>query len=392
MFNFSHSIVKIIKANLPGSKQRKLSIASCWKATQCQFLTSGNIVSYQLSIVICVALLTACNTQPQNSQTEIETQVTVRELKPSSINKLIGTTATALANNAVELNSEMTGYYTLHTNPRTGKPFKLGDAVSKGQVIISFENKEYENSTAIESRKLSLEIAEVEQIKQKGLGELGGVTLTELRNTDVRVTNARYDLENANINLGKMKVIAPFDGVIVSLPHYTANTRVNQNSPMVGIMDYSNLFMEINLPESALEFVKPNQPVQITHYTLPYDTLDAVVSELSPAISIETRTFKGKIVINNKQLLIRPGMSVKADIIVDQATEAIIIPKDVIISNRNRKFVYVVDRNTAYMRNIRTGLEDEENVQVIEGLNENENLVIRGHETLRDNSRVKVLR
>ena len=51
-----------------------------------------------------------------------------------------------------------------------------------------------------------------------------------------------------------------------------------------------------------------------------------------------------------------------------------------------------MEKNTAILRDIRTGLEDEDNIQVIEGLRENENLIIRGHETLRENSKVKVLK
>ena len=383
MLNFSHLVEKFFRGNS--------SIASLQKATHLLGQRKLSIVNCQLSIVLCIGLV-ACNTQPQSNQSEIETPVSVKELKNGSINRLINSTGTALATYAVELNSEMTGTYKLHANPRTGKPFKLGDTVKKGQLIISFENKEYENSTALESRKLSLEIAEQEQVKQKELYDKGGVTLSEMRNTDVRVANARYDLDNANINLEKMNIVAPFDGVIVSLPHYTVDTRVNQGSAMVGIMDYVNLYMEINLPESAIEYVKPNQLVQITHYTLPDDTLQASISELSPAISTETRTFKGKVLINNKDMKLRPGMFVKADIIVDQADEAIIIPKDVIVSNRNRKYVFVIERNTAIMRIIKTALENEENIQVTEGLSENENLVIRGHETLRDNSRVKILK
>ena len=373
MFNICHSIVKVIKVN--------------WLRP----ILDSSVVKYQLAIALCV-FLAGCNSQPQSSQNEIETPVSVKELKLSSINKLINTTGTALATYSIDLNSEMTGDYKLQTNSRTGKLFKLGDAVKKGQVIVKFENKEYENSIAIESRKLSLDIAEQEQIKQKELYEKGGVTLSQWRNTEVSYTNARYNLENAEISLDKMNVIAPFDGVIVSLPHYTIDGRINQGSPMVSIMDYSRLYMDINLPESAIEYVKANQPVQITHYTLPGDTLDAIISELSPAISIETRTFRGKVLIDNKDLKIRPGMSVKADIVVDQAENAIVIPKDVIISNRNRKYVYVVERNTAVMRTIKTGLEDETNIQIVEGLSENENLVIRGHETLRDNSRVKILK
>jgi RND family efflux transporter MFP subunit len=316
----------------------------------------------------------------------------VQELKKGSISKLINTTGTAQSTYGAELNSETSGMYKLQNNPRTGKPFKLGDAVKKGQLIIRLENKEYENGIALESKKLSLEIAEQEQSKQKALYEKGGVTLSEMRNTEVRVTNARYDLENATINLEKMNIKAPFDGVIVSLPHYTIDSRVEQGSPMVGTMDYTRMYMDINLPESTIEYIKATQPVHITHYTLPNDTLYGVISELSPAISIETRTFKGKILIDNTALKLRPGMFVKADVVVDKADSVIIIPKDIILSARNRKFVYIVEKNTAIVRNIQTGLEDEDNIQVTEGLNENDNLIIRGYETLRENSRVKVLK
>ncbi|WP_298651225.1 efflux RND transporter periplasmic adaptor subunit [uncultured Proteiniphilum sp.] len=340
---------------------------------------------------VMVALLTACGNQPQGGQSDIETPVSVQELKKGSISKLVNTTGTALATYSVELNAEMSGFYGLQTNPSTGKPYKLGDAVKKDQLIIRLEDKEYENGIALESRKLSLEIAEQEQNKQTALYEKGGVTLSEMRNTEVRVTNARYDLENATLNLEKMSVRAPFDGIIVSLPHYTPQSRVTQGSPMVGLMAYNRMYMDINLPESAIEYVKSNQPVYITHYTLP-DTLRGEISELSPAISTETRTFKGKILINNNQLKLRPGMFVKADIVVDQADSAIIIPKDVVLSRRNRKYVYIVERNTAIVRDIQTGLEDEDNLEVTEGLRENDNLIIRGYETLRENSRVKVLK
>lgn len=345
-----------------------------------------------LSLTIVATLLIACGNQSQSSQSEIETPVSVQELKKSSISKMINTTGTALATYSIVLNAEMSGYYNLQNNPTTGKSYKLGDVVKKEELIIHLEDKEYENGIALESKKLSLEIAEQEQSKQKALYEKGGVTLSEMRNTEVRVTNARYDLENATLSLEKMKVKAPFDGVIVSLPHYTPQSRVSQGSEMVGLMAYSRMYMEINLPESTIQYVQSNQPVHITHYTLSQDTLNGVISELSPAISTETRTFRGKIQIDNSQLKLRPGMFVKADIVVDRADSAIVIPKEVVISRRNRKYVYVVEKSTAILREIQTGLEDEDNIEVTRGLNENDNLIIRGYETLRENSRVKVLK
>ena len=94
--------------------------------------------------------------------------------------------------------------------------------------------------------------------------------------------------------------------------------------------------------------------------------------------------------IQNNDLKLRPGMFVKADIVVDRADSAIIIPKDVVQSTRRRKLVFIVDKNTAILRNIKTGMEDENNIEVLEGLRENDNLVTKGFETLKENSKVKV--
>lgn len=341
------------------------------------------------TLLVTISLM-SCGQRPQNAPNDIATPVSVIELKKGSISKLINTTGTVQPTYGVSLNSEMSGSYKLQNNPRTGKPFKMGDRVSKGQLIIKLEDREYENGIAIDAKKLSLEIAEQEQTKQKALYEKGGVTVGEMRNSEVKVTSARYDYDNAQLNLEKMKVIAPFDGVIVDLPHYTSDSKVEQGKPMVNLMAYDKMYMDINLPESSIRYVKESQPVYITHYTIPGDTLRGKISELSPAISTETRTFKGKVLIDNDQLKLRPGMFAKADIVVDRADSSIIISKDVILSNRRRKYVYVVEKNTAKIRNLETGLEDEYNIEILSGLNVNDNLVVRGFETLKEDAKVKI--
>jgi multidrug efflux pump subunit AcrA (membrane-fusion protein) len=122
-----------------------------------------------LLFAVIAVLLAACNSQPQSNPNDIETPVSVQEIKRGSISRLINTTGTAQATYSVELNSEMGGMYKLQNNPKTGKPYKLGDTVRKGDLIIRLEDREYENGIALESKKLSLEIAEQEQSKQKAL-------------------------------------------------------------------------------------------------------------------------------------------------------------------------------------------------------------------------------
>ena len=334
----------------------------------------------------------ACNNRQQSETTDLAIPVSVEDVRKQPIEKYINTTGTAKAVQEVTLNSEMAGNYRLLNNPSTGRPFKLGDKVRAGQVLIRFEDPEYVNNIAMDSKKLNLEISAQEYEKQKSLYEKGGVTLRELRNSEVSATNARYDFENAQVRLSKMNIVAPFAGVIVDLPYFTQGTRITSGQAMVTIMNYDKMFLDINLPEKTISEIQNGQQVIITNYTIAEDTLKGVVSELSPAVSTETRTFKGKLLIENPELKLRPGMFVKADIVVARRDSAIVIPKNLILSSGRGKMVFVVDQSTARERRIQLGIENQDFAEVVSGLKENDRLVVKGFETLRNDSKVKVIK
>jgi len=95
--------------------------------------------------------------------------------------------------------------------------------------------------------------------------------------------------------------------------------------------------------------------------------------------------------IDNPQLKLRPGMFVKSDIILQRKDSVIVIPKKYILAVNGRKKVFIVDNGLAHDIRIRTGIENTGEVEVVSGLKENMSLVIKGFETLRDRSKVKVI-
>ncbi len=342
--------------------------------------------------VVTIGIIIGCSSQTSNVDTTLSTPVTVMDIKPRTIREYINTSGTVYAMKQATLNSQMAGEYQLRTNPATGRTFKLGDRVTQGQVIIRIQDREYENNIAIDAKKLNLDIAQQQYDKQKSLFELGGVTQRELTDAEVSLANAKYSYETALLNLEKMNVTDPFNGVIVDLPFYTQNTRVASGQQMVTIMDYSQMYMEINLPEKNLSTVKVGQPVLITSYTLPDDTLKGTVSDLSPMVSSETRTFKGNLLISNPDLKLRHGMFVKADIIVNQKDSVIVIPKDIILSGTMGKTVFTVNESSARERRITLGIESVDSVEVVSGLEVNNQLIISGYETLRNGSKINIVR
>lgn len=356
-----------------------------------QLTTHMNQIKKSLLLVSLTLGLFACNNEQSNISTEIKIPVSVLSLKPQSISRFIETTGTVYSSKEAVLKSELTGVYKLQVNPQTGKPFSLGDAVKAGQTLIRLEDREFVNNLQIESKKLNMELAEQNLDKQKSLHAKGGVTQTELNNASIEFINAKYAYENAEIQMAKMSVKAPFNGVIVELPYHTNGVKVAQGLDLVKIMEYNDLLMDVKLPEKHLPEVRLNQEVQITNYNIADDTIRGRISQISPVIDANTRTFQSVLNINNDKGLLRPGMFIKAAILSEKHDSTIVIPKETIISRQDGRVVFTVENGIAIEKKITTGLENMNAIEVISGLKTNDRLVIAGFETLRDKAKVSVI-
>jgi RND family efflux transporter MFP subunit len=307
----------------------------------------------------------------------ISVPVSIQEVKPGTIEEFITTTATVYAIKNTILTSEIEGTYRISTNPRTQKSFGVGDKVSQNEIIILLDNPEYENNIKIKSQKLNLDISEREFEKQKSLYDKGGVTLRELKNSERTYIEADYIYKNALIQLQKMKIKVPFTGVIIDLPYYTPGTK---------------LYAEVFYPAKELNRIQIGQPLRVTHYSLTNDTLWGEVTQVAPALNPDTRSFKAAIHVDNDKHLLRPGMFVKVETIVARKDSVVVIPRDIILSKRQGKTVFIVDKGAAFERVISSGLENADQVEVVEGLKVGDRLVIKGFESLRNRSKIKIVR
>jgi RND family efflux transporter MFP subunit len=347
-------------------------------------------IIFLLSITLLA--FTGCRNQDQNLTADVEIPVSVEDLKLKPIEEFVNTTGTAFPKGTIELKSKIAATYYLEKNPSTGRFWQMGDRVKAGDVIARLEDREYVISVKLQTTQLNLELSESELKKQESLYEKGGVTLKELKTASIDYENAKTNLENAKLQMEKMRITAPFDGVIVDLTYHTQGTQIEASASVAKIMDYETMYMEVQLPEKYISVIRPAQTVKLTNYTIPEDTIIGQISQLSPAIDADTRTFKGNIQINNSKYLLRPGMFVKADIVTNRKDSVIVIPKSIILSRQRGKTVFVVDRGVAMERIIETGLENLTEVQVTRGLAKNDRIVTSGFETLSNKSKVKIVR
>lgn len=349
-------------------------------------------VKYQsILLIFLLMFLIACNSSEQGSDVEVIIPVSVEEIRPSSIEEFVTASGTVQAYQSRVYKAETGGYYHLQNNRQTGKPFVMGDVVKKGQVIIRLENPEYENNIKIDAQRLNLDISKREYEKQQSLYEKGGVTLRELKDAERTYIEAKYAYENARLQLAKLDITSTMDGILVNLPFFPEQTLIEAGQVLAEVMDYSRLYADLNFPARDLGKIKEGQKIRVTHYNFPEDTLYGEVFQVSPAVSAENRSFSATVVIENQDRLLRPGMFVQIETIVARKERAIVIPREIILSKRRGKTVFVVEKGAAFERVISTGLENEQYVEVVEGLKRRERLVTKGFETLRDRTRVKIV-
>lgn len=343
-----------------------------------------------LILLLTALLFTGCRNQETTQGADVSVPVRLTDVMKKPIINTLSITGTVSPIGSMEITTEAQGFYHLHKNPHTGGNYKMGDLVKKGETIITLENAEYLLSVRIDSKKLDMDIAKQEYEKQQSLYDKGGVTLRELKDAEVSYLNAKFDYENANIQNGKLSIEAPFDGVIVDLPYFTDGVQVASGSSVLKVMDYSTLLLDVEFPEKYIGTATLGQEAYVTNYNLKNDTLMAFITELSPAINETTRTFKGVLNVRNQELKMRPGMFVKAEIVIEKRDSAIVIDRDIIQSRRGAKIVYIVERNTAVEKKIITGIETDKEVEVLSGLQPGEKLVTEGYEMLSNRTKVKV--
>jgi RND family efflux transporter MFP subunit len=345
--------------------------------------------AYHIPIILSLLFL-SCGRQEGQTQLDIAAPVTVEEVTYKSIEEFITSTGTVNATRIADIKSEAAGIYRPATNPRTKQPYAEGDAVKKDELLATLENIELEYSIKIESVKMNLDLTESEYETQKSLFEKGGVTQRDLKTAERSLLEAKISYENAQIQLAKLKILAPMDGILTTIEALTPGIKIASGTSYGQMMDYRKLTLDVSLPEKQLGRVREGLTARITNVNLPGKTFTGRITQVSPALDASTRMFTVTLEIENPSLELKPGMFVKTEIVTERHDNVVVIPKDIITYQRQQKAVFVVESGVAVRRPITSGLENPDELEVVSGLNAEDRLVVKGFETLRDRAKVKV--
>ncbi|BCS33942.1 RND transporter [Luteitalea sp. TBR-22] len=290
---------------------------------------------------------------------------------------------------------------------------RIGDAVSKGQVLAKVEDQEireqlrqsdasYEVARAtIRQREADLSFAKTNLDRNKSLFDRQLLPRQSLDDAEARyqAAQAQLDLaqaqlaaassrrEELRINLSNTTVNSPVTG-FVAKRLVDPGAFVTQNVQLLSVVDISIVRLVVNLVERDLRKVSVGAGAAVTVDAYPGETFSGRVARVAPVLDPATRTAEMEVEIPNPTGRLKPGMYARVRLISANKDDALVIPKSAIVTSQGQRGVFLVQKGQAVFRGVEFGLEEPDRIEVTDGLNEGDEVVTTGATGLRDGAKV----
>lgn len=262
---------------------------------------------------------------------------------------------------------------------------KIGDYVEKDHVVAVYET---DNPQAnYRQAQLALENAEKMYNRMKAVFDEGGISRQKIDDVE---TNYRLALENFKATSKMINIKSAIDGQVVDV-FVEAGEPLNPGDPICKIAKTAVLKTEVDVDESDIYLVRKDQEVRISWQALPEEIFSGRVDRISLSADPETRAFTVEILIDNKNKKLRPGAFVTVAIRTINKTGVIAIDNRIIERAAGQPFVYTVQNGAARQTPLTLGQPANELVEVVEGLQVGDVVVVEGQTLLSDAKKVLVV-
>ena len=264
-----------------------------------------------------------------------------------------------------------------------------GDYVEKGQALAKLEQKRYIlnlQRTKADLRGLEKELDKVDKVYNKKL--ISDDTFDKLT---AQYESLKASVALAELDLKETTIIAPISGFIAERNAKVGNlTESFQRQRMFHVVQQKELYGIVHLPEKELPRVHVGQNASL-ELTATNSVVTAVVERISPVIDAQTGTFKVTLRVPNQENLLKAGMFAQVKLNYDTHHNATLLPRRALLHIDDQINVFVVNDGKAEKVAISIGYEEGDLVEVTQGLNGSEKVVITGHQNLKDQAPVEVV-
>ncbi len=372
------------------------------------FAKKKKMILFIILIILLIALFYIF--YPRDNTTHLLTQKITR----ITINQSIEAIGTVYAKEEVDVGAQVSGQIIkLYVD--------IGDKVKKGDLIAQIDKDKQENDLNIykaqlqsakanlESRQVALDIADKQYQREQALYDKKASSLEVLENLknnyytlkanvaelEAQVVQLEITLKNAQKDLGYTTILAPMDGIIINTAVEEGQTvNANQNTPtIVRIANLDEMEVRMEIAEADVNKIKVGSEVEFAilsdpdkRYKAKIESIDPADIETSDATSNSSNSnssstssaiyYYAKFFVKNENNFLRIGMSTENKIIVASATNTISVPTYAIKNDSGGYFVEILKGQNIVKKYIKLGIKDGINTQVLEGVNENDDLIV----------------
>jgi multidrug efflux pump subunit AcrA (membrane-fusion protein) len=251
------------------------------------------------------------------------------------------------------------------------------------QVISKKEADVSEMDYNVTEAQLAASEQRFKSLKEGARPETRAASLGKLKEMEAVLAQEQIRLQNAQI-------VAPFSGEIVRR-NVDNGSLLSPSTPVVTLVHLETLKVVANVLEKDISLVKTGMKVKILTEAYPDKPFEGTIVRINKALDLATRTLQTEISVPNPGRLLKPGMFARIEIALKEKPAALVVPRTAVLGEEGKQFVFTVEGNQAFRKPVVTGIEQEGLIEIVEGVKEGDKIVVRGQESLRDRSTIRII-
>jgi len=345
-------------------------------------LKIGLVLLLVMAGIVFVLINNKSKLEAKTNNSVIDTySVTVEKVGKKEISKSLELVGTITGSNDVAVVAEASGRV-------TGVYAKVGDNKSKGSTLIQLDNEL--KHAAYLTAEVNYEKVKRDFARYESLFKDGSITIARLEAAKLELQAAESQYIFAKREYNDSKITAPISG-IVTAKNVDEGDYVNKGTVVANIVDISKLKVKLNVAEKDAFRLKPGDKVEIFTDVYPGVTFNGKIETIS-AQGDASHTYPVEISLpNNNKNPLKAGMFGRISFTSIKNNESILIPREALVGSVKNAKVFVVENSIAKEKDIVIGNVYDNMLEVLQGLNEGEQIVVNGQNNLKDNYRVKIV-
>jgi membrane fusion protein (multidrug efflux system) len=269
--------------------------------------------------------------------------------------------------------------------------FSSGAPVRAGDVLVRLDAGD--DQAQLDSLKAELRLARLENDRVERLRGSSAFSQSLLDRTQSEVANLEAQVERQQVLLQRKVVRAPFDGVL-SIRQISLGTIVAPGDSIVRLQSLAPIYVDFTVPERHRGEVSPGQALEVSVAAWPETVFAGELLVVSPDVDVRSRTLKLRGELANADQRLQPGMFATVHLILSGEQPVLTLPRTAISFFAYGESVFTISesdgRLIVHRQPVKVGRTRGEQVEILSGLEADQQVVHTGHLKLRDGQAVVI--